>query len=62
MKRRSRGVFSVSRLDQNPRLQEDEPLAFIERQGWILMGTFVNQGRSERRNERSRKEELFADG
>jgi hypothetical protein len=27
----------VSRLDQNPRLQEDETLAFIERRGWTLV-------------------------
>ena len=34
----------VSRLDQNPRLQEDETAAFIERRGWKLVDTFVDHG------------------
>lgn len=42
----------VSRLDQDPRLQEDETLAFVERRGWKLVDTFVDHGVSGSREKR----------
>ena len=51
----------VSRLDQNPRLQEDETAAFIERRGWNLMDTFVDHGVSGSREKRPALDRMMAD-
>ncbi len=42
----------VSRLDQNPQLQEDETQAFLERRSWNLVATFVDHGVSGSREQR----------
>lgn len=51
----------VSRLDQNPRLQEDETATFIERRGWQLTDTFVDHGVSGSRERRPELDRLLLD-
>jgi site-specific DNA recombinase len=51
----------VSRLDQDPRLQEDETLAFVERRGWKLVDTFVDHGVSGSREKRPALDRMLAD-
>lgn len=51
----------VSKLDQNPRLQEDETLEFVGRRGWQLAGTFVDHGVSGARERRPELDRLLKD-
>lgn len=51
----------VSRLDQNPRLQEDETIGFIERRGWKLTDTFVDHGVSGSREKRPALDRMMAE-
>ena len=51
----------VSRLDQNPRAQEDETATFIERRGWQLTDTFVDHGVSGSRERRPELDRLLLD-
>jgi DNA invertase Pin-like site-specific DNA recombinase len=51
----------VSKLDQNPRLQEDETLEFAERRGWKLTATYVDHGVSGSRERRPELDKMLAD-
>jgi DNA invertase Pin-like site-specific DNA recombinase len=51
----------VSRLDQNPELQEDSTLDLIQRRGWTLADTYVDQGVSGSRAQRPELSRLLAD-
>ena len=51
----------VSKHDQNPRLQEDETLEFVERRGWKLTGTYVDHGVSGSRERRPELDKMLTD-
>jgi DNA invertase Pin-like site-specific DNA recombinase len=51
----------VSKLDQNPRLQEDETLEFVRRRGWQLTATYVDHGVSGARERRPELDRLLKD-
>lgn len=51
----------VSRVDQNPQLQEDETAEFIARRGWELVQTYTDHGISGSREKRPALDELLRD-
>jgi DNA invertase Pin-like site-specific DNA recombinase len=51
----------VSRLDQNPELQADATLDLIQRRGWTLAETYVDQGVSGARTRRPQLTRLLTD-
>ncbi len=51
----------VSRVDQNPQLQEDETAGFIERRGWDLVETYTDHGISGSREKRPALDALLRD-
>lgn len=51
----------VSRVDQNPQLQEDETAEFIARRGWTLAQTYTDHGVSGSREKRPALDELLRD-
>lgn len=51
----------VSRLDQNPQLQEDETQAFLERRSWDLVATYVDHGVSGSRERRPELDRLMSE-
>jgi DNA invertase Pin-like site-specific DNA recombinase len=55
------GGIGISGLDQDPRLQEDETLAFVERRVWKLVDTFVDHGVSGSREKRPALDRMMAD-
>lgn len=50
----------VSRSDQRPALQSDETMEFIERRGWVLADTFVDEGVSGTKARRPELDRLLA--
>lgn len=50
----------VSRLDHDPRLQEDETLAFVEGRGWNLEYTCIDHGVSGSREKRPAPERMMS--
>lgn len=51
----------VSKLDQNPALQDDETKEFISRRGWKLTGTYIDHGISGSREKRPELDRLLQD-
>jgi DNA invertase Pin-like site-specific DNA recombinase len=51
----------VSKIDQDPRLQDDETAEFIQRRGWELAGTYIDHGVSGARDKRPELDHLLED-
>ena len=51
----------VSKIDQDPRLQDDETAEFVERRGWTLAGTYIDHGVSGAKERRPDLDRLLAD-
>lgn len=60
MEKRAVRYIRVSRQDQRPELQADETGEFIERRGWTLADTFLDQGISGTKDRRPALDELMA--
>jgi DNA invertase Pin-like site-specific DNA recombinase len=58
---RAARYLRVSRLDQDPRLQEDQTGDFISRRGWELTDTYKDHGVSGARERRPELDRLLAD-
>jgi DNA invertase Pin-like site-specific DNA recombinase len=51
----------VSRLDQDPRLQDDDTKDFIAQRGWELAGSYADQGVSGTKERRPQLDRMLAD-
>lgn len=51
----------VSKVDQDPRLQDDETAEFIEGRGWDLTGTYIDHGVSGAKDRRPELDHLLED-
>ncbi|MGO9834958.1 MAG: recombinase family protein [Polyangiaceae bacterium] len=51
----------VSKLDQNPRLQDDETKEFIARRGWELGATYIDHGVSGSKERRPELDKMLAE-
>ena len=59
-KNRAARYIRVSRSDQRPALQADETVEFIDRRGWTLVDTFVDEGVSGTKDRRPGLDRLLA--
>jgi DNA invertase Pin-like site-specific DNA recombinase len=58
---RAARYLRVSRVDQDPKLQEDETADFVTRRGWKLSNTYVDHGVSGSRERRPELDRLLQD-